>query len=222
MKVEDPSLPGQNAFLEKVSRRIWSRMNLSELTRRRMSAFLYGALGPALVQPPVMRFRGEWQTWVRVDIIRFLDEWGPRMGGRVLDVGGGTWTYPRQTLAKKCDYLLVDCLEHPNVDVVGDIHRLTELFECDSFDWLLCCDVLEHVADPGCVAREMHAILKPGGRLLLTTPFNFHIHSTNDVPDLWRITEQGLRRILGMFSEVEVEARGSARFPRSYRVVATK
>ncbi len=198
------------------------RLDLRTLALRRLSAVLYGLFEPILVQPPVKRVGGDWQTWVRADIIRFLESWRPNIKGRVLDVGGGTWEFPRKLLSEQCDYKLADCLEHPNVDIIVDIHRLTDTFPMDSFDYLLCCDVLEHVTEPACAARQMCLILKPGGKLLLTTPFNFHIHAEERVPDLWRITEQGLRHILSMFSEVRIEPRGRAQFPRSYLVVATK
>lgn len=66
------------------------RGKLSTLTLRRLSAVLYSLFEPILVQPPVKRVGGDWQTWVRADIIRFLESWRPNIKGRVLDVGGGT------------------------------------------------------------------------------------------------------------------------------------
>ncbi len=201
---------------------MWKSLNLSVQTLRRISALLHTLFEPALTEPPITNYQGQWQTWVRVDIIRFLESWSPHIKGRVLDVGGGTWRIPRELLAGKCEYLVVDKLEHPNVDINADIHHLTDRFEPNSFDWLLCLDVFEHVANPADVAEQLHAVLKPGAKLLLTTPFNFHLHGVEHFPDLWRITEQGLRRILSMFSDVQIEPTGAARFPRSYLVVATK
>ncbi|MBW2416541.1 MAG: methyltransferase domain-containing protein [Deltaproteobacteria bacterium] len=40
-----------------------------------------------------------------------------------------------------------------------------------TFDLVLCCELLEHlVCSPSFLARESHRVLKPGGRLLITTP----------------------------------------------------
>ncbi|HZT74409.1 MAG TPA: methyltransferase domain-containing protein [Terriglobales bacterium] len=40
-----------------------------------------------------------------------------------------------------------------------------------SFDLVLCCEILEHLSfDPMAMLSEIHRVLRPGGRLLLTTP----------------------------------------------------
>ena len=43
-------------------------------------------------------------------------------------------------------------------------------FADDSFDLITCSEVLEHVRNPVRALMEMRRILKPGGRLLLSTP----------------------------------------------------
>lgn len=40
----------------------------------------------------------------------------------------------------------------------------------DSFDAACCLEVIEHVENPWNLLREIHTILKPGGRLILSTP----------------------------------------------------
>ncbi len=42
-------------------------------------------------------------------------------------------------------------------------------FADGSFDWVFCCEVLHHNDRPGMIAalREMHRVLRPGGRLLV-------------------------------------------------------
>jgi SAM-dependent methyltransferase len=37
-------------------------------------------------------------------------------------------------------------------------------------DTVICCETLEHVPDPAAAVRELARVLKPGGRLYLTTP----------------------------------------------------
>lgn len=43
-------------------------------------------------------------------------------------------------------------------------------FDPDSFDFVLCGEVIEHVVDPDGLLIELRRVLKPGGRLILTTP----------------------------------------------------
>lgn len=39
-----------------------------------------------------------------------------------------------------------------------------------SFDTIISCETIEHVPDPGQAVREFARVLRPGGRLFLTTP----------------------------------------------------
>lgn len=57
-----------------------------------------------------------------------------------------------------------------------DITRLT--FPDDSFDAVFSIDVLEHVPDYRAGLAELARCLKPGGKMLLTAPFNFGLAQT--------------------------------------------
>lgn len=45
-------------------------------------------------------------------------------------------------------------------------------FEDGSFDVIWCSEVLEHLFDPHFALREMHRVMRPGGRLLVTVPYH--------------------------------------------------
>jgi SAM-dependent methyltransferase len=51
---------------------------------------------------------------------------------------------------------------------VADAHELP--LASAAFDTVICCEVVEHLPDPAKAIRDMHRVLRPGGRLLLTTP----------------------------------------------------
>lgn len=44
----------------------------------------------------------------------------------------------------------------------------------NSFDIVFSCNVLEHLADPAAVFKEVHRVLKPGGVYLVKTPNRWH------------------------------------------------
>jgi SAM-dependent methyltransferase len=113
-------------------------------------------------------------------------------GGRVLDYGCGHAGYRR--LFPEADYV--------GVDLPGNPHATLELPEDgtvpardQSFDAVLSTQVLEHVPDPELYLSECFRVLRPGGRLLLSTHGIMVFHPSPQ--DYWRWTRPGLERVLG-------------------------
>ena len=69
----------------------------------------------------------------------------------------------------RAGYVNLDSVALPGVDVVHDLRVLPLPFANESFDEVLCKDVLEHV-ELVPVMRELHRILRPGGRLRVISP----------------------------------------------------
>jgi SAM-dependent methyltransferase len=90
----------------------------------------------------------------------------------------------------------------PAVHIVGDAHDLGT-FEDEQFECVLCSEVLEHLHTPTRAIDEIHRVLKPGGRLILTTRFIFPIHEAPG--DYYRYTKYGLRHLLQCFEILEIE-----------------
>lgn len=57
----------------------------------------------------------------------------------------------------------------PGVDVVHDITQLPLPFPNNEFDWISCKDILEHIEYIP-VLKDLHRVLKPGGRLEIRMP----------------------------------------------------
>jgi 2-polyprenyl-3-methyl-5-hydroxy-6-metoxy-1,4-benzoquinol methylase len=192
---------------------------------KRLHGWCYFLLLPLLARPPRKLYHGVFSTMPRIAISQLLENWRTRIQGKVLDVGAGAWTYPRQLLQDTCEYTATDYFAHANVDVLSDIHTLTDVFAPETFDFVLCLDVLEHTQRPWVAVQQLYAVLKPGGTLLLTTPFNFHVHETKMVKDYCRFSAEGLRYLLTQvagFQKVAITAIGHPKFPFSYTVVAEK
>ncbi len=91
------------------------------------------------------------------------------------------------------------------------------------FDHILCTEVLEHTLNPFAAVAELYRMLKPGGTVYISVPFNFRIHGP--LPDCWRFTEHGLRALLNAFEIQELKALETEdRFlmPIHYTVIARK
>jgi SAM-dependent methyltransferase len=78
----------------------------------------------------------------------------------------------------------------------------------DSFDAVICTEVLEHVPDPRLLIEESYRVLRPGGRFVATVPFLYRIHS--DPYDFGRYTDHywdyALRK--AGFDNIQIERHG--------------
>ena len=78
-----------------------------------------------------------------------------------LNLGSGTDIRP--------GWVNLDIAPLPGVDVVHDLSELPLPFPDESFSEIVAKDILEHL-DWIPVMRELHRILRPGGRLKVTSP----------------------------------------------------
>jgi SAM-dependent methyltransferase len=67
-------------------------------------------------------------------------------------------------------------------------------FRENTFDCILCTEVLEHLNDPSKSVREMARVLKCGGHLLVSTPFIWPVHEQPF--DFQRFTFYGIKLLL--------------------------
>ncbi|MCK4738571.1 MAG: class I SAM-dependent methyltransferase [Deltaproteobacteria bacterium] len=128
-----------------------------------------------------------------------IDEFAENVGKELpaetllLDAGAGEcWYKPHFSHLK---YYSVDFglgkgdWDYTNLDVLANLLQLP--FEDNTFDAVLCTQVLEHINLPGDFVKELYRILKPGGKLYLSAPQGFKEHQTPH--DYFRYTSFGLR-----------------------------
>lgn len=85
---------------------------------------------------------------------------------------------------------------------LADLCRHNANVPGDRFDVVVCTEVLEHTLNPFFAVKELRRILKPGGWIFVSTPFNFRIHGP--LPDCWRFTEHGLKVLFADFAIEEI------------------
>jgi SAM-dependent methyltransferase len=110
---------------------------------------------------------------------------------RILDYGcGGS---PYRSLFGACTYHRADLAGDLTVDFeYGPDSRLPA--ELAGYDCVLSTQVLEHVLSPTVYLAEAYRVLKPGGRLLLSTHGLFEDHACPY--DYWRWTVYGLCKLV--------------------------
>lgn len=148
---------------------------------------------------------------------------GLTAGMRVLDIAPQDHEGARPFVPDGVEVRTLDIDPASGCDFIGDICVTNAQIPDGAFDAILCTEVLEHVRRPFEAVREIGRLLRPGGRVFVTTPFNFRIHGP--LPDCWRFTEHGLRELFSDFdveSLAAVETRDRFLMPVHYRVVARK
>lgn len=134
------------------------------------------------------------RLWLEHWIWTFRDVFA---GKDVLDIGAQN---PRRWLGE--GYRTFGHTADVTADIKGDL--LDGLPEW--WDAIICTEVLEHCENPIAAVANIHKALKPGGVLLVTSPFIWPWHGTDDYDDFWRMTRQGWQLLLRKFKDVEITA----------------
>jgi len=129
-------------------------------------------------------------------------------GSRILDLGGvktlkrGAFDIDESDL----DVVSLNLSVRKKADVQGDAEALP--FENDSFDAVLCSELLEHVPSPPKVLNEVQRVLRNGGVFLGTVPFMYRIHA--DPFDYGRYTDFYWKEVLEKagYKDIKIEKQG--------------
>ena len=126
---------------------------------------------------------------------------------RILDVGCGIKPY--RNLFKNEQYTGIDIAggghddEAKTVDAFYDGHTIP--FPDNSFDTIICTQVLEHADDPEILVKECSRVLTPGGTAFFSMPFTYPEH---EIPyDFRRFTRFEHKRLFHKngFSTIDIQ-----------------
>jgi SAM-dependent methyltransferase len=126
---------------------------------------------------------------------------------RILEVGSYDFNGSPRPLfmsLQPAEYIGVDMLMGPGVDLVGKAEELVDLFGEQSFDVVVTTEMMEHVRHWRPAVSHLKRVLRPGGFLILTTrsigtPYHGYPY------DFWRYEIDDLRAIFGDFEILKLE-----------------
>lgn len=110
------------------------------------------------------------------------------IGSRVVSPGSQS---KRSLFPNAASYTGFDYYPDNNTDVVGDAHQLSSYFGDRKFDAIFSVSVLEHLAMPWLVAKEINQLLEMGGLTFHATHFSWPLHESPW--DFWRFSDEGLK-----------------------------
>ena len=179
-----------------LAKRAGSLLCVKQAFQRRRRAALIGLVG--LAGRPLRRERPD--DPYHAVFADFIEAANAFENYSVLELGArGTHVDPRLHGYRR--YVGVDVHPGPNVDVVGDAHRLSELVE-GPFDAVYSISTFEHLAMPWKVVLEINRILRVGGLLFTAT---HHTWPPHELPwDYWRYSRGAFEALLNPHTGFEL------------------
>lgn len=135
-----------------------------------------------------------------MELEKKIKEIFPKLNGVILDIGSKNRSYDFLFKEKP---IAIDLIENKEMDVLkGDINNLN--FESESFQSVVCLEVLEYISTPKKAVDEIYRILKTDGEVVLSTPFMLKVHN-----DKMRYTEECLIEIFSNFKSCKIHYIGN-------------
>ncbi len=119
---------------------------------------------------------------------------------RVLELGTRRSVPSRSTrhedwVPHAAEYVGVDLEPGPDVDLVADIHQLSQAVGAEQFDVIISCSTFEHLKYPHLAALEVLRTLRKGGLLFIQTHQTFPLHAYP--ADYFRFSREALAALFG-------------------------
>lgn len=131
-------------------------------------------------------------------------------GGKVLDIGCGNKPYRSLFKENVTEYTGCDInqTELNSVDIICNALEIP--LPDESFDTVLCTQVIEHIYDHKGLLKEAGRLLKKGGIIILSGPLYWPVHC--EPHDFFRFTKYGFRKLMEEcgFSISEIHENGGA------------
>lgn len=126
----------------------------------------------------------------RIELIKQIKQHSKFIKGRILDVGAGSFSRYKDFFEFD-EYIKMNTESGKNTDLIGKVENIPS--EDNSFDSIVCTQVLGDVYELHKAFNEFYRVLKLGGTLLITENLFDSLH--DEPNDFWRFTEHSLRRL---------------------------
>jgi glycosyltransferase involved in cell wall biosynthesis len=157
------------------------------------------------------------ETLERTKSLRRYNDWvferiRPILGEEVIEIGAGAGNFSalmnrrkRLVVTEFNDYYLSRLAQRFNGHPFVSVKRCDlsypvreQGFENTRFDTAICMNVLEHTEDDSLAVRNLHDLLRPGGRVFILVPAHGELFGTLDeaLGHRRRYTNEGLRGLL--------------------------
>jgi SAM-dependent methyltransferase len=126
----------------------------------------------------------------------------PTGNGLCLDLGGNKGLLRKLVKERGYSYINLDVRQFSSEEpsLIGDAHRLP--FKNGALDLVVSKDTLEHFLEPWVVVKEIHRVLKRGGRFIIWVPWMHPFHGD----DFYRYSPIGLKHLLRDFQVISFES----------------
>lgn len=134
---------------------------------------------------------------------RFLGMLHSMPPGVVLEIGARARSgITRREVVGHHEYVGIDILPGPNVDLVGDAHELSQVFAGRKFVAAFSFSVFEHLVMPWKVAIELNHVLAEGGLVFTQTHQTWPMHE--EPWDFWRFSQHAWRALFNSSTGYEI------------------
>ncbi|MBI2446479.1 MAG: class I SAM-dependent methyltransferase [Parcubacteria group bacterium] len=127
-----------------------------------------------------------------------IEELSHFLKGTILDIGSGPNGGRYKNFFSGNDYITLDINPDYSPDIIGSAERIPA--PDNSFDGVVCFQVLDDLKNPAEAIKEMSRVLKAGGYGMLSVPQSNELH--DEPNDYWRFTKYG---VVVLLSEAGLE-----------------
>jgi len=126
----------------------------------------------------------------------YIEKFCSNVKGPILEIGCLNSQF--KEYFKNKDFTGTNIESGKDVDVVCDLTDKNNILPKNHYDLVICCSVLEHTPTPWIMADVVSDLVKPGGKLYLSSPWVWKYHKYPD--DYYRYSFKAIEFLFSKFT----------------------